>query len=207
MTARWLLGPCAIASLLACGSPPEPRPVANAVASDNARPELGHRDPNAPDDCAPQPNRPPPQPLERSYEGLAHKARCQREVYSIMGGVTHFLGVRCNYCHLVPDYRAMTHRKEIANWMAAELVPALQRKSGGELWCADCHASSGQAVPKILGDPRSQAWAVEWMTTHLVEDFTTKHGAPLRCKSCHQGNLGSPEFRRNIILTPNLPKD
>jgi hypothetical protein len=202
MKARSLPVLLAVASALGCGSPPEPKPVEAA-----APPALGHRDPNAPDDCAEVPGQAPPRPLDRAYEGLAKKARCQREVYSIMGGVTHFLGVQCSYCHNVPDYPAMTHRKEIANWMAAELVPSLEKKSGGEVWCADCHVREGRALPKILGDPRSQAWSVEWMTTHLVEDFTTKKGAALHCKSCHQGNLGSAEFQTKIILTKNLPKN
>lgn len=202
MTHRCLLAVCALAGAFGCGSPPEPKPAEARLAV-----PVGRRDPNAPDDCAQVAGKPPPAPLERAYEGLAHTARCQREVYSIMGGVTHFLGVSCSYCHLVPDYKAMTHKKEIANWMAASLVPALERKSGGEVWCADCHASSGEAKPKILGDPRDQAWALEWMTVHLAEDFTTKRGAPLRCKSCHQAKIGSPDFQTKIILTNDLPKN
>ena len=163
-----------------------------------------------PDDCEQQPGQPPPDPLERTYTGVAAKARCQREVYTIMGGVTHFLGVQCKYCHLVPDYKAMTHRKEIANWMASELVPALQKKKDGAApWCGSCHDSAGKAkgVAKILGDPRNPSFAIEWMTTHLVEDFQTKNGSPLHCKSCHQGNVGTPEFQKKIILTNHLPTD
>jgi hypothetical protein len=161
-----------------------------------------------PDDCEQQTGKPPPEPLERTYTGVAAKARCQREVDTIMAGVTHFLGVQCNYCHLVPDYRAMTHRKEVANWMASELIPALQQKDGGkEPWCNDCHMASGKGVAKILGDPRKPSFAIEWMTTHLVEDFQTKSGAPLHCKSCHRGNVGTPEFEPKIILTNRLPAE
>jgi hypothetical protein len=164
---------------------------------------------SVPDDCEQQPGKPAPDPLERTYTGVAAKARCQREVYTIMGGVTHFLGVECQYCHLVPDFKAMTHRKEIANWMAADLIPALQRKKNGKQpWCNNCHTGpDGKGVAKILGDPRSPTFAVEWMTTHLVEDLQTKSGSPLHCKSCHQGNLGTPEFQRQIILTNRLPTD
>ena len=123
-----------------------------------------------------------------------------------MGGVTHFLGVKCNYCHLVPDYKAMTHRKEIANWMASDLIPALQRKmNSAQPWCNDCHVAGGNGVAKILGDPRRPSFALEWMTTHLVEDFQTKNGSPLHCKSCHLGNVGTPEFQRQVILTNHLP--
>jgi hypothetical protein len=182
-----------------CGGAPEPRASAPVPPAAPKRAAL-------PDDCEPEPGKPPPEPLERAYAGVAAKARCQREVYTIMGGVSHFLGVKCDYCHLVPDYRAMTHRKEIANWMAAELVPSLRKKSNGaQPWCNSCHTESGEGIAKILGDPRHPAYAAEWMTTHLVEDFQTKAGAPLYCKSCHQGNLGSPEFQRTIILTDHLP--
>ncbi len=140
------------------------------------------------------------------YEGVAAKARCQREVYTIMGGLTHFLGVQCEYCHVKDEYRAPTHRKAIANWMARELIPTLSKKTGGETWCNDCHVVNGKGTAKILGNPRKQSWAIEWMTTHLTDDFerSADHAA-LRCKDCHGANLGSPEFRRRIILTNHLP--
>lgn len=202
-----LLPVFAAAGLGACGAAPEPRASAPlAVPAPGQHTPLAKRARVA-DDCEQEPGKPPPEPLERSYMGVAAKARCQREVYTIMGGVTHFLGVECKYCHLVPDYRAMTHRKEIANWMAAELIPALQKKGGGAVWCNHCHSAGDKGVAKILGEPRKESWAIEWMTTHLVEDFETSKGSPLRCKSCHQGNLGTPEFQRKIILTKNLPAD
>jgi hypothetical protein len=191
LIAATLLGSCGGAPIV-----PEPR-------TDRAR--LAPRARDVPDDCTPQPGKPPPQPLEREYTGLARSARCQREVYTIMGGVTHFLGVKCTYCHLAPDYRAMTHRKRVANWMASELIPRLTKKTGGELWCNDCHQATGRGVAKILGNPRDESWAIEFMTTHLVENLATRRGEPLRCKMCHGGRPGSPEFRRKIILTGSLP--
>jgi hypothetical protein len=189
----------------ACGGSPGPTATAPVPATPSAA--QPQKRVALPGDCDQQPGKPPPDPLERSYTGVAAKARCQREVYTIMGGVTHFLGVECKYCHLVPNYRAMTHRKEIANWMAADLIPSLQKKGGGQVWCNNCHSAGDKGVARILGEPRKQSFAIEWMTTHLVEDFETKKGSPLHCKSCHQGNLGTPEFRRKIILTNNLPAD
>jgi hypothetical protein len=189
----------------ACGGAPEPR-TSGASVQAPASPAPAPRVPSVPGDCDAEPGRPPPEPLERTYTGVAAKARCQREVYTIMGGVTHFLGVKCDYCHLVPDYKAMTHRKEIANWMASDLIPSLtKKKNGAAPWCNDCHVAEGKGIAKILGDPRRPAFAIEWMTTHLVEDFQTKGGSPLHCKSCHQGNVGTPEFQREIILTTRLP--
>jgi hypothetical protein len=191
------------AALGACGGAPE-RPSAAPAPALATVPKRAA----VPDDCEQQPGQPAPEPLARAYTGLAAKARCQREVYTIMGGVTHFLGVQCKYCHLVPDYMAMTHHKEVANWMASELVPALQKKDGAKLpWCNDCHMASGKGVARILGDPRQPGFAIEWMTTHLVEDFQTKNGSPLHCKSCHRGNVGTPQFERKIILTNHLPSD
>jgi len=158
------------------------------------------------DDCAVVPGKPPPEPLAKVYEGVAAKARCQREVYTIMGGVTHFLGVTCEYCHVKDQYDLPTQRKGIANWMARELILSLEKKSGGEVWCNDCHVVNGKGTAKILGNPRKQSWAIEWMTTHLTNDFqrASDHGA-LRCKDCHHANIGSPDFQRQIILTDNLP--
>ncbi len=126
-----------------------------------------------------------------------------------MGGITHFLGVKCAYCHIEPDYAADTHNKRVANWMARELVPALRQRNfalgeSGEVWCQDCHAGK----PKPLGSPRQRSLAVDWMTTHLVEDLDTQRGQPLKCKDCHQGDLGSPEFKPNLIFSDlaGLPK-
>lgn len=149
------------------------------------------------DECAELPGQPPPKPLRAPFEGLAKAARCEREVYTIMGGVTHFLGVSCAHCHLEPDYAADTHNKQIANWMARELAPRLRRASAGAepVWCQDCHAGS----PKLLGNPRQREVAIEWMTTHL-SSFDTTLGKPARCRDCHVGDLGTPEFRTRIIL-------
>jgi hypothetical protein len=135
--------------------------------------------------------------------GVAKAARCDREVYTIMGGVTHFLGVECRHCHLEPDYAADTHNKQVANWMARELVPNLQRRKQGAaagVWCNDCHA--GKA--RFLGSPRRREFAIEWMTTHLTEELDAKGGKPLRCKACHGGDLGSPDFRAKLLLS-DLP--
>ena len=192
------------AGLGACGGAPEPRASAPKPATLSAVPPAPAATSG---ECDSEPGKPPVEPLARAYMGVAAKARCQREVYTIMAGVARSLGVQCAYCHLVPDYAAPTHRKEIANWMASELIPALQKKSGAQPRCENCHVSAGKGLAKILGEPRRPAFAVEWMTTHLVEEFQTKNGSPLYCKSCHRGNLGTPEFQRKIILTDRLPSD
>jgi hypothetical protein len=191
----------------ACSAAPVPADAPPAGPAPPSRADVS-------DECAQQPGKPPPAPLKHEYNGVAKKARCDREIFTIMGGVTHFLGVKCNYCHIEPDYPRMTHRKQIANWMARELIPSLQKKGGGdaaesskqgETWCNDCHLVNGRGTAKILGNPRNPKWAVEWMTTHLVEDFDSADGKNLRCKSCHVGNPGTPEFQRKVILTDRLP--
>ncbi len=199
-TFGWL----AIALAGACGAAPA-APSAVSEGDEPKRP-LAQRATNLTDDCEPVPGKPPPQPLVRQYTGVAAKARCQREVYTIMGGLTHFLGVKCAYCHEEPDYAKMTHRKSIANWMARELIPSLEQRGGaGEIWCNDCHVVDGRGTAKILRNPRDPRFAAEWMTTHMVEEFDAADHSPLRCKDCHGGNLGSPEFQRKIILTDRLP--
>lgn len=207
---RGVSRPCFAFALLglllsgACGAPPAPKP-----SSDPPPEALGKRRTDIPDDCAQLPGQPPPEPLRIPYDGVAKGAPCQRAVYTIMGGLTHFLGVECRHCHLEPDYAADTHNKQIANWMARELVPRLQKRKpdadgSRDVWCQDCHAGK----PKFLGDPRRRDFAIEWMTTHLVEDFNRVDPAagaapakPSRCKDCHGGDLGSPEFRSKIILS------
>lgn len=183
-----------------CGAPPASTSPAVIAAQTETTPALGRRRTDIPDDCDEVPGRPPPEPLRTQYTGVAKAARCQREVYTIMGGVTHFLGVTCKHCHLEPDYAADTHNKQVANWMARELVPRLkQREATGDnaVWCKDCHA--GKA--KFLGNPRQRSFAIEWMTMHLVEDLETTSGKSLKCKQCHRGDLGSPQFEAKIILS------
>jgi hypothetical protein len=182
----------------ACGSPPPSRqsaPPPEAVTAVHT-PEI--------DDCAPVDGK-LVEPLVRKYDGVAAAARCQREVYTIMGFVTRALGQPCGYCHVGEDFPKMTHRKVVANWMARELVPRLSKHGGGDVWCKDCHAASGKGRAKILGDPRSRSWAIEWMSTHLVERFDTAQGDPLRCTMCHVGNVGSPGWDPKVILTDHLP--
>jgi hypothetical protein len=200
MRPGWLLVVAIVASVwvASCGGAPQP-------AEPSSRAPVAGRAVKS-DDCAQEPGKPPPEPLKRKYDGVAAKARCQREVFSIMGGLTFFLGVKCAHCHEEPDYPKMTHKKLIANWMARELIPSIQKKQGGgDVWCNDCHVVDGKGTAKILESPRDVRWAAEWMTTHMVEDFADSSGHPLRCKSCHGGNPGTPEFKKKIILTDNLP--
>ena len=198
---RWLLETVALAGLLgACGGSGASAPTTQAAAAPEPSPALGRRRVDILDDCEQEPGKPPPEPLRIQFTGVAKSARCQREVYTLMGGVTHFLGVQCRHCHQEPDYTADTHNKQVANWMARELVPRLrQRSQQGDtsVWCKDCHA--GKA--KLLGDPRQRGIAIEWMTTHLVEEMETTSGKSLKCKQCHQGDLGSPQFQAKIILS------
>lgn len=199
---RWalVLWIVAAAVLGACGGAPVP------TDGPTQAPTSGVRKATAVDDCAEQPGKKAPEPLRKRYEGVAAKARCQREVFTIMGGLTHFLGVKCAHCHEEPDYAKMTHNKHVANWMARELIPSLEKKNGGgEVWCNDCHVVDGKGTAKILKAPRDQKWTIEWMTAHLSESFDAADGKPLRCKACHGANLGDPSFRRKIILTDHLP--
>lgn len=181
--------------LVACGTPPQPRvePARPAAVSPATAPP---RDPCEPVDGQ------PPAPLTQTYDGVLARARCQAEVTVIMQGVAKALGVACSYCHEPGDFAAATPKKAIANWMAQELVPRLQKRAGGSVTCADCHVEGGRGRAKLLGTPRSRQRAVEWMTTRLVERFDTAAGTPLYCKACHGENLGKPGFREHVILGP-----
>lgn len=201
----WPLLACG-ALAAACGGAPLPRSDSAESAPLEHQVTRLHRAADVPDDCALLPGKPPPKPLERKYTGVAAAARCQRQVYTIMDGVTHFLGVKCVYCHIKNDYPAPTRRKRIANWMARELIPRLRKQDGTKPWCNDCHVIHGKGTAKILGWPRNRRWAIEWMTTQLVADFQTAQGKALHCKSCHGANIGSPGFEPRVILTDHLPQ-
>jgi hypothetical protein len=201
MRSRSLFEAVLLASLtMACGGSGAEAPAGKVASAPRAAP-LGERRVDQLDDCAQEPGKPPPEPLRIAFEGVAKSARCQREVYTLMGGLTHFLGVECKHCHQEPDYTADTHNKRIANWMARELVPKLRKHAeegkDGAIWCKDCH----QGKAKILGNPRNRTFAIEWMTTHLVTDLEAVSGKNLKCRQCHDGDLGSPQFRPKIILT------
>jgi hypothetical protein len=200
------LSPIAAATLAACAAatppPSAPSPAASAAS---AKPSI---DPALVDDCAPSADGTPAKPLRITYEGLAKKARCDREVYTIMGGVVASLGVKCEYCHLPnKDYITDTPKKRIANWMATDFVPALAAKDGKPVWCWTCHRASGTGIAKLLGDPRTRERANEWMTSVMYEKLVAKSGQPLRCAACHQAQLDSDAFQKQIILhSERLPK-
>jgi hypothetical protein len=197
--AIWRSGVTAGSLLVAvsCGPAPQARSDVSVASGARAKPERA-------DPCSTKPGQPAVEPLARRYDGLARAARCQPEVLSIMTDVADALGVSCDYCHAAHDFRVATPRKEIGNWMARELVPRLAKHEAGPVTCADCHTRDGKPVAKILGTPRSESRSIEWMTTELVENFTRSDGQPLRCKSCHGGNLGTPEFRRQLLLSDAL---
>jgi hypothetical protein len=139
------------------------------------------------------------------FQGLLRDARCQAEVVEIMTETARALGVTCDYCHERGDFARSTPKKEVANWMATKLSPSLRRRDGAAVSCADCHASEGRGVAKILGEPRHQGRSVEWMTTVLSERFETALGTPLYCRTCHLENLGQAGFAKTVILTEHLP--
>ena len=157
-----------------------------------------------PDPCAPLDGK-PPAPLAKAYSGVLKRARCQAEIQTIMQGVADALGVSCGHCHDPADYAKSTPKKDVANWMASELIPRLAKRGGGTISCADCHADDGKGKAKILGAPRSRQRAVEWMTVRLVERFEAAAGGPLYCATCHVRRLGDPGFDGRVILTEHLP--
>lgn len=189
--------PALLLFLTACGTPPPVRqtPPPEPILAPEPAP---------PDPCVPVDGK-PPAPLSRAYSGVLKAARCQAEVLTLMQGVSRALGVDCSHCHELGDYAKSTRNKEIANWMASELMPRLVNRSGTPLGCADCHADDGRGKAKILGAPRSRQRAVEWMNTVLVERFDASAGGRLYCNTCHVGQLGSPAFQGRVILTDHLP--
>ena len=63
----------------------------------------------------------------------------------------------------------------------------------------------GKGVAKILAEPRAPSFSIEFVTTDLVEGLLGRRTAhPFTCKSCHQGNAGTPQFERKIILNQPL---
>jgi formate-dependent nitrite reductase cytochrome c552 subunit len=183
--------------LAGCGTPPQARETPPPAPIQAPAPP-------APDPCLPVDGK-PPAPVARSYSGVLKAARCQPEVLQLMQDVSRALGVDCSYCHDPADYTRTTPKKEIANWMASELMPRLANRSGKPVTCADCHADDGRGKARILGAPRSRQRAVEWMNTVLVERFDAAAGGRLFCATCHVGQLGSSAFQGRVILTDHLP--
>jgi hypothetical protein len=146
--------------------------------------------------------------------GVLRHARCDQDMYYSMSQVADMLGVDCTYCHAAKvdgkperDFPAMTHKKEIADWMSAHLMQALKPADGSALHCKSCHTDEhGHPVAHILGSPRDKVKANEWMSLVVVKNFVAPDGSKLKCKSCHVGTPGTPEFRPAVILqTEQLP--
>ncbi len=154
------------------------------------------------------------QTLTTQYLGVLRDAKCDDDRFPIMADTAKMLGVDCRYCH-VPHptdpkkelYPLMTPKKEIANWMSAQLMKSIKPADGSPMKCRSCHTDNkGQPVAKILGNPRNQELAHEWMSLVMTSKFVVAAtGEKLRCKHCHVGNYKSPEWQAKVILTDHLP--
>jgi hypothetical protein len=147
-------------------------------------------------------------PVPHQYFGILRKARCEQDMFLTMAGVAGQLGVECKHCHAPhptdpkkEDYPVMTPKKEIANWMSMQLMPALKRVDGSPMTCKSCHVDAqGKPLAKILGNPRDPVKAQEWMSLVMVNRFVTAKGEKLRCKSCHAGNFSTAQWKAKVIL-------
>lgn len=195
-----------------CGAPPapvEPKPSPSASAIASGAPTASATSAPAPRDvCEGSP------PRKVDYFGVLQDSKCDNDKFPIMAEVALMLGVECRYCH-VPDpnnareelFPVMTPRKEKANWMRMHLMKAIKPADGSKLECRSCHTDAkGNPVAKILGEPRDELHAQEWMSLVMTTKFVVAStGEKLKCKHCHVGNLKTPQWSSQVILTDHIP--
>jgi len=130
--------------------------------------------------AAPKPA--PAPPLPPVYTGLAAGLTTTEEIKDRMKKVAAALGVKCDHCHDVTDFAAITPNKRIANLMVERFTSKIEAHDGTALMCGTCH--QGRAT---FLDRSDQEGLKRWMQVNFVDKLRYKGGGAVECDTCHGG--------------------
>jgi hypothetical protein len=166
---RWLGLLAALAGCAGAGGPPPETPASAAPAGSPLEAQI------------------------RSGRGsLLAGVSAPAEKKAIMRQVSRELGVECDHCHDVADFRAPTPNKTVAAYMFSHYASGLEPKQGGAVSCGTCHA--GQA--RYLGDRADRERVKGIMKSQLVDGLRIRGGQPLACETCHGVKKDAPFLPR-----------
>jgi hypothetical protein len=120
-----------------------------------------------------------PQPLNKMTPDMRRK---------LMPSFTKALGVKCEFCHDVNDFKAWTPKKKMATGMWQHFVVEMAMNDGSALYCDSCHG--GQAA---FLDRKDKKMLSDWMDKNYVKKLKRADKKEHSCEQCH-GDPFEPKF-------------
>ncbi len=112
---------------------------------------------------------------------------------ALMKELSRDLGLECDGCHDVADFRAPTPQKAVATQMFARFSLGLQWKGGAAATCVSCH--DGQA--RLLGGRDDRERIARLMKARFVDRLERRGGGEVECATCHGDRAGRPFLERS----------
>ena len=110
------------------------------------------------------------------------------QVRKIMPTFAKSLGVKCDACHDVNNFKADTPNKKVAAGMWQHFVVDLALTSGEPLYCDSCHGGKQE----FLDDHDKKALSA-WMDANYVSKLKRTDKKDHGCETCH-GDPFEPKF-------------
>jgi hypothetical protein len=120
-----------------------------------------------------------PQPLSKLSPDVIRK---------LMPTFTKALGVKCDACHDVNNFKAWTPKKRVAAGMWEHFVVGLQLEGGGPLYCDSCHGGKLEFL-----DTHDKKALSGWMDANYVAKLKRVDKKDHSCETCH-GDPFEPQF-------------
>ncbi|MDB4942595.1 MAG: hypothetical protein JWP97_2129 [Labilithrix sp.] len=110
------------------------------------------------------------------------------------------LGVKCEGCHDVNDFKAPTPAKNVAAGMWQHFVVELSLASGEPLYCDSCHGGKKEFL-----DAHDKKALGQWMDANYVAKLKRSDKKDHGCETCH-GDPFKPEFLKDWAARPATGK-
>jgi len=98
------------------------------------------------------------------------------------------LGVKCDACHDVNNFKASTPHKKVAAQMWQHFVVELSLESGEPLYCDSCHGGKQEFL-----DRHDKKALSAWMDASYVSKLKRSDKKDHSCETCH-GDPFDPKF-------------
>ena len=109
-------------------------------------------------------------------------------VRKLMPTFTKSLGVKCDACHDVNDFKKWTPKKRVAANMWEHFVVGLALEDGAPLYCDSCHGGRLEFL-----DRHDKKALSGWMDANYVAKLKRVDKKDHSCETCH-GEPFEPEF-------------
>jgi Cytochrome c7 and related cytochrome c len=109
-------------------------------------------------------------------------------VRKLMPTFAKSLGVKCEACHDVNNFKAATPLKRVAAQMWQHFVVDLALESGEPLYCDSCHGGKAEFL-----DRHDKKALSAWMDTAYVSKLKRADKKDHSCETCH-GDPFNPKF-------------